>query len=234
VKPGFRRHLDVFGPARMAALLEPWVGEDRRRRIEAVLENRIKGVTVVMVGLHDPHNGAAVIRTAEAMGLQEVWTVEDSEPYRLSSKVTRGCHRWVTVNRFRDFETCTVSLRLRGYALWAAIPGTGVPADRIRQEGPLALVFGNERDGLKPEVVERCEGSFHLPMRGFTGSYNLSVSVALSLSEVVSHFRAGLPTTGDLTPEDRELLRARWLYQMVRAADQILEREAETAEVPED
>lgn len=208
--------------------LEPWVSVDRRCRIEQVVERRLKGVTVALVGLHDPHNGAAVLRTAESLGIQHVHAVQSVEPFAYSPKVAVGCEKWITVHRYGDFETVAAKLEADEFTLWAAVPGALARLEDFSCDRPVALVFGNERDGLSPSVIERCDARFSLPMWGFTQSYNLSVSVGLSLSEVSARYRALSGRSGDLGDEEKSYLRALWLFRSVRAAPLLLEKAGES------
>jgi len=244
------RYLDQFGPDGLIAVLRDWVTEQRLGRIDDVLEHRIQHLTVAVVGLYDPHNGAAVIRTCEGMGLSDVHAAdEQGEPMVVSHKVALGGHKWLSIHRHPTFEALLAELKPQGFALWAAVPGSPtqmnsvegrdrsstegatdsfpgalVDVRNVPVEGPLALVFGNERDGLSPDVIARCDGRFSLPMWGFTASYNLSVSVGMALQAVVPRFRQVMGRNGDLSPEAKRDLRARWLFSMVRAAAQILDR----------
>jgi tRNA (guanosine-2'-O-)-methyltransferase len=228
-RPGdvFDRCVQEMGIEGVREILEPWVSANRRDRLEQVLERRLSGVTVVLVGLHDPHNGAAVLRTAEALGVQHVHAVQANEPYRYSPKVTIGCEQWMTIHRYEEFESCRCALKERKYELWAAMPGLEPRAEPPPDDRPVALLFGNEREGLDEEVVEQCTGQFSLPMWGFTRSYNLSVSAALAMAEACRRFRAFAGRPGDLSPEEKARLRVLWLFRSVRAAPTLLARAAE-------
>ena len=249
----FRRYFERFGPDRVIEILHDWVTAQRLLRIDEVLEHRIESLTVAVVGLYDPHNGAAMIRTCEAMGLCDVHAAdEQGAPLAVSKKVALGGHKWLSIHRHPSFEALRAELKTRGFSLWAAVPSSPIEStinsvgrdesvaeyrghsllvpvvdvQDVSVQGPLALLFGNERDGLPAEVVERCDGVFSLPMWGFTASYNLSVSVGMALQVIVPRFRRTLGQNGDLCPETKRDLRAQWLFSMVRAAPQILDRAA--------
>src|SRR3954447_971272 len=86
-------------PAAVCATLAPLLLEDRRARIDAAAAARLGGLRVVIENLHDPHNGAAVLRSAEAVGVQRVDVIESVERFRFSSVVTQGCEKWLDVVR---------------------------------------------------------------------------------------------------------------------------------------
>jgi tRNA (guanosine-2'-O-)-methyltransferase len=204
----------------LVRILSSVVSESRGRRIEQVIRNRLCSVTVVLENLHDPHNGAAVIRSCEAMGLLHLHVVGDRRPFFCSSKVTQNAHKWINIYRHDSIRSCLEFLGQAGFTCWAALPpmkrrtrGGEVGADR-----PVALLFGNEHDGLSPEALEGCAGRFSIPMWGFSESLNLSVSVALSLHDVVLRRRRALGRQGDLPREARSQLRAAYYSMSTRHA----------------
>jgi tRNA (guanosine-2'-O-)-methyltransferase len=215
-------------PSRTIEILGPFVSEARKERIDAVLAQRLGGLTVVLANLHDPHNGAAALRSVEGFGLTALHVVEETEPFKFSSKVTQGCEKWVDILRHRDFAACARALHDQGFALYAALPPgeATLDVDALDQTPPKksALVFGNEHAGLSPEAIAACDGAFTIPMQGLTGSFNLSVSVALGVFACARRRRAALGGGGDLDPETIVQLRARWYTLSVDAAAPILER----------
>jgi tRNA (guanosine-2'-O-)-methyltransferase len=213
-------------PSSVVRILAPFVSEARQARIEAVLAARLGGLTVAIENLHDPHNGAAALRSVEGFGLCALHVVEQVEPFRFSSKVTQGCEKWVEIARHPDFDACARALHARGFALYAALPpspGT-IPVGDIDVSRPTALVIGNEHAGLTPAALAACDGRFTIPMQGMTASFNLSVSVALSVFDCSRRRRAALGRPGDLNEAEILELRARWYRLSVDAADQILLR----------
>ncbi len=218
--------LDRHDPAHVIAALAPQLSAERIARIDAVLDARLGGLTVVLENLHDPHNGAAALRSVEGFGLSELHVVEQAEPFRFSDKVTQGCEKWVAIRRYPRFVDAAAALHGRGFRLDAAVPGAPVALDALDVGRATALVFGNEHAGLTGAARAACDGTFAIPMAGFTQSFNLSVSVAVSLHDASARRRAALGAPGDLPAEERAWLRARWYVLSVdpRAAQGIVER----------
>lgn len=215
-------------PRRVVEILAPFVSAARKERIETVLAQRLGGLTVVLQNLHDPHNGAAALRSVEGFGLTSLHVVEETEPFRFSSKVTQGCEKWVDIRRHPDFGDCARALHDDRFALYAALPpgAATLDVDALDQGDParrVALVFGNEHVGLTPAAIAACDGAFTIPMQGMTGSFNLSVSVALAVFACARRRRTALGG-GDLDADTIVQLRARWYTLSVDAAEPILER----------
>jgi len=211
-------------PAKVCNVLRSHMTDQRAERIEAVLARRLVCLTVVVENLHDPHNGAAAIRSAEGVGLQDFHAVEQRESFLIARGVTMRCEQWMDIHRHARLQDCYGALRRDGFAVWASAPEGTVPLEELPTDRPLALVFGSERDGLTSEALTEADGSFYVGMHGFTGSFNLSVSVALSVYSQAVRMRAALGRSGDLPAERVEWLRGLWYCLSVQAAGLILER----------
>ena len=209
-------HAEAHDPERVIRLLEPLVYERRRERLLSVLDARLDSVQVVFDAPHDPHNGAAVVRSCEAFGVHQVNVVERIEPFLLASSVSRGSEKWVDLRCYARGADAVLALEARGYELVAAhAEGTLAPHD-LATIPRLALVLGNERDGISAELARACSRTVRVPMRGFVESLNVSVTAAVLLAAAT----AGRP--GDLPEADRRRLYARGLYLSLQRADDIL------------
>jgi tRNA (guanosine-2'-O-)-methyltransferase len=197
-------------PEDVLAALGPLLTDERKARIEEVLAARLGGLTVVLENLHDPHNGAAALRSVEGFGLSELHVVESNEPFRFAHSVPIGCDKWVALTKYKTFAACADTLHARGFKLYAAVPGAEMTLSDIDAATPAALVFGNEHDGLSELARSACDATFSIPMTGFTQSFNLSVSVSLGVYETARRRRAALGQPGDLPDEERARLRAEW------------------------
>ena len=145
-----------------------------------------------------------------------------------NKKISQNADKWLDVTRWRSTSECLASLKQRGFAIFVTWLGEGtVGLPELDFAGPVALVFGNESSGLRPETLAACEGTFRIPMFGFVESYNISVSVGMTLQALLPRVRARLAAegrTGDLPPARKTALMARWLYEDVRGAPQLLKQ----------
>ncbi len=189
----------------------------RWARLEAVLAQRLGAVRVVVENLYHPHNMSAVLRTAEALGIQHVHVVDEPGHFEVSRRISMGAHKWLTVHRHREFGACADELTGAGFRLYAALLDPGAVAlEEVPVAEPVALVLGNEKDGVSPAARARCHGAYTIPMAGFVQSLNVSVAAAVSLYDVTRRARAERPDGGLLAPAERAEVLARWLPKSAR------------------
>jgi tRNA (guanosine-2'-O-)-methyltransferase len=211
-------------PATVCAALGPLLLDERRARIDAAVAARLGGLRLVIENLHDPHNGAAVLRSAEAFGIQRVDVVEAAEPFRFSPTVTQGCEKWLDVVRHPTLASALAASRADGFALYAAVPGASTTVDELDFSRPAAVMVGNEHDGLSAAAQAAADARFEIPMAGMTRSLNLSVAAALVAERAAAARRRALVEAGDLEPAAQLALRARFYAASVRGAEAVIAR----------
>jgi tRNA (guanosine-2'-O-)-methyltransferase len=199
------------------------VQEVRREKIERVVAQRTRTFTLVLDRLEDSFNMAAVLRTCEGLGVQEVHVVVNPEaPFLPNSRVAQGCDKWLDVRLYRDFASCREHLKGRGFQVLAsALREGGQALESLRFDGKLALVLGNERFGVSEDVLAQVDGTFWIPMRGFSQSFNISVAAALCVGRMVAWRHEHLGGEGDLSAEEAQALRERFYVLSVKQRKRI-------------
>jgi tRNA (guanosine-2'-O-)-methyltransferase len=184
--------------------------ERRKARIDEVVARRVRGLTLVLEQVHDPHNLAAVLRTSEALGLQDLHVVASPKGFRPSQAVTQGADKWLDVHKHADAAACAEELHRQGFRIYGSqLEGNVIDLAELPFGERLALVFGNEHAGLSPEFAERCDGFFRIPMLGFSQSFNISVAVGITLATAMLQ-RRQRELGGDLSEQERSDLRQRF------------------------
>lgn len=223
------RLITRHGPDTVVRTLEGYVSESRKERIEVVLDGRMRGVQVALEAPTDPHNAAAVVRTAEALGALEVHVI-GAEPGALHARATtQGAYHWVTTRHHGALGDFLHEVRAGDLFLAGAEMDGATTLDQLPVDRPVCLLFGNEQRGLSPEARKACDVGFRIPMFGMSQSLNLSVSAAISLYDLLRR-RRSLGEQTDLTPDERARLRARYY---LRALDDRLIRGLLGVEHPE-
>jgi len=193
----------------------------RLRRAEAILASRMSRLAVVVEDVRDPHNIDAVVRTAESFGVQNLYRVETDTRESIAASVTQGAHRWLTQHRFERADTCLAGLRDDGYTVWAADVAPGaMPLDELELPPRLAVAVGSELEGLSEPMRAGADARFFLPMQGFTGSLNVSVTAAIVIWELVRRMVERDGQRGDLDDDEKAALRQLWYQRLARTEAQ--------------
>jgi len=217
--------MERYGVQAVLEAATPLLSEQRIETLERGLNSKLASLTVVLENLYDPHNGAAAVRSAEAFGLCDLHTIDgESGSFEAAPDVCLGTQKWMALHGHRDVSACADALRSQGFVLCATVPGAAMELEDIPVDRPLAIWFGNERDGLSQEAQEICDHRVSIRMYGFCQSFNLSVSVAMFVHRLGAKRRALLGGEGDLDPVRKERLRARWRGISVRGLEAVLER----------
>ena len=196
--------------------LEPLLTAERRTRIDEVVSSRSTAVVAVLDGLVDPHNVSAVLRSADAFGVQHVHLIQGEEPFLATARIAQGSDRWVDVTRHATGTECVSALRAQGHRIFVASMEGAVSPEALAHEPRVAIVFGSEHDGVSKELRDLADGTYAIPMCGFVQSLNVSVAAAITL------FSAMRGRTGNLSADDALQLRARYVWKSVPQADAIL------------
>lgn len=193
--------------------------------MKEVLASRTEGLVLVLDRLYDPHNLSAILRTAEAFGLQEVH-LAGSFPDRLNPRVALGAERWLTVRRWPEVPALIEHLVERGFLLAVTLPGgDGQDLRDFDPQGPTALVLGNEHDGVSEPFLAHAGVKLTLPLPGFSKSLNVSVAAGIFLWAL--NGRPALRVS--LSESRREALLDRWVFESLPGAEAILDHLHRTA-----
>lgn len=159
---------------------------ERKARITHALCHRQPDLTVVMENVHDPHNIAAVMRTCDSVGIQDLYILNTSIPMhkKFGKKSSASAAGWLTIHRFDNTEACMTEVKKKYKNVYAThLDKTAVSLYELKLAEPVALVFGNEHAGITEECLSYCTGNFIIPQVGMVKSLNISVACAVTLYE---------------------------------------------------
>jgi len=162
------------------------MNEVRREKLEKVLLKRQFDLTIVMENVHDPHNISAVMRTCDAVGIQEIYVLNTSikRHKRFGAKSSSSASKWLTIHHFDNLDHCVNALRSKYQKIFTTyLSENSVDLYAMNLTEPLALVFGNEHDGVSKEFRDRADGNFIIPQVGIIQSLNISVACAVTIYE---------------------------------------------------
>lgn len=230
-------------------LLGPFLTEGRLGRFDAVAEGRSRRIVGVFEDTHHSHNISAVLRTMDALGFQDVLFVysEERSKARCRDNVERGSSNWLSIRRAPTIAACAQVLRASGYKLLlVTLPSFEDSAGSYRRDlpsfpvhsfssdsfdsfvgdAPLALVFGNEAEGVSAEWAAFADGYVHVAMTGFAESLNLSVCAGMMFQALRSSLVLGQERSL-LLPHERALIQEQWcIRSWANGFDTLIKRSA--------
>lgn len=188
--------------------------EKRRDRIEYVLSRRQPDLRVVLEDVVIAHNASAVARTCEATGAFNLHIVtQQPEQVVFNEAISTRAEKWLAIYFHQTTEEC-LSL-IKGLGLQIAVTtlaGQTIPYTEIDYCQPLAIVFGNESEGVSNQALEFADYRIRIPMVGMVQSLNLSVSVGIILYEAFRQRQArGFYDSCRLSAEEYQHWLDHWL-----------------------
>lgn len=182
--------------------------------MERVLSNRTRYVTAGLEDIHTSQNAGAVLRNCDNFGIQNVHIIEQTTSFKVNLNVTRGCQKWLSVHRYANQQgnttDCMLALKEQGFTIFATSPhGDGLALPDLPLDRPVALLFGNELDGLSETALDQADHHLKIPMYGFSESFNVSVSTALCFQSICDRLRqSSIPW--QLSPMEQQQLKLQW------------------------
>ena len=157
---------------------------DRFQKLKDRLSRRQPDLTVLAEEVHKAHNISAVLRTADAVGIQEIHAVSSAGEMRRHHMISGGSKKWVDVAVHPDIHTACATLHGAGFRILAAHPvATAVDYREVDYTGRTAILLGAELDGVSAPAAALADGFVRIPMEGMVASLNVSVAAALLLYE---------------------------------------------------
>lgn len=144
---------------------------------------------VLLDRIGNAHNLGAIARTAAFFGVSNIvlpFHPSAALPGEAAHRVAEGGLEYVTIWRVPTLPTFIATLRAAGYEVLGAATRGGSPVARGARSKPLALVVGNEEQGLAPEVAKACSGLLTLAGSGKVESLNVSVASAVLLHALLA------------------------------------------------
>lgn len=142
---------------------------------------------LILDGIEDPHNFGAILRTAEAAGVDGV-VIRKRRQAQITEtvmKVSTGAANTVPIARVPNIAEAVSYLKEQEIV----VTGVEIDGTRVYNEPnyriPVAIVIGSEGAGLSHLVKQRCSEVVRIPMRGKINSLNASVATGIVLFEVL-------------------------------------------------
>lgn len=207
--------------------LSGFITENRLKKFDDLIQHRTRHLTVVLEDIYQPHNAAAVLRSCDCFGIQDVHVIENQNKFEANPDVELGSAKWITMIKHNakkeNTADCIVSLKKNGYKIVVTSPHKNdCSIEELDITNKTALFFGTEMRGATPIAFEQADAFVKIPMVGFTESLNISVSAAVTLYTLSSRLkRSGI--NWKLSEKEMEEIKIQWMRNSIPKSE-ILEK----------
>src|SRR5215212_7717384 len=139
---------------------------ERKQRLTSVLNKRQSNLTVVLENVSDPHNISAVMRTCDAVGIQDVYILNTkiAKHKKWGAKSSSSAAKWLTIHQYTDAPDCFEEIRKKFKKIYTThLSSDAADLYSLNLAEPVALVFGNEHSGVSEELIALSDGNFIIP-----------------------------------------------------------------------
>lgn len=160
-----------------------------RLSVEAFHEAQKLPLTVVLDNVRSQNNIGSVFRTADAFRIEHIALcgICSTPPHREIHKTALGAEESVEWSYHEETMACVQQLKERGYRIYAVEQvDDSCKLDRFSRadDRPVAIIFGNEIEGVQEELLPLCDGSIEIPQWGTKHSLNVSCAAAIVMWEM--------------------------------------------------
>ena len=157
-----------------------------RKTVDEFKEAFKTPVVVVLDNIRSMHNVGSVFRTSDAFLIEAICICgfTPQPPHRDIHKTALGATETVDWFYFENTKDAVFALKEKGYCLFAVEQTTtSISLEKFNAANykKLAVVFGNEVEGVDNEVIKLCEGCIEIPQEGMKHSLNISVAAGIVL-----------------------------------------------------
>lgn len=192
--------------------------EQRLARIDDILSRKQPTLQVMLDNVHSSQNLSAIIRTADAVGVLDIYySSKANEALRIHKTITQGAHRWSHRYRINDGSTIKFLQQKKqdGFQIVVThLEERAVCYREVDYTKPTLIVMGNEKEGVSQEIIAEATDVIVIPMQGMVQSLNVSVATALILYEAQRQLEnADKYNKPQISLVKREEIKTAWVYR---------------------
>lgn len=196
--------------------------KERIDKVKKVLSLRQPDLRVVLEEVKNVHNASAVVRTCDAAGILYVDVISVSqEPFPVNEAISTRAEKWIQFQFYTSAKDCLSQLRKKGFKIaGTCLSQDSLPYTALDYTQPLAIVFGNESEGISEEALQFADYRIKIPMVGMVQSLNLSVAAGIILYEAMrQRLKKGYYKKRKLSSSEFEKYTKKWLGTPPKSRD---------------
>ncbi len=165
--------------------------EMNRMTVEEFRQSEKLPLTIVLDNVRSQNNIGSIFRTSDAFRVEHISLcgICSTPPHREIHKTALGAEDSVDWSYYEDTAECLHELKQRGYTIYAVEQvddsiKLGLDNSDIPSKKRIAIVFGNEIEGVQESLLPLCDGSLEIPQYGTKHSLNVSCAAAIVIWEM--------------------------------------------------
>lgn len=196
-------------------------------KFERIAAERTRYITVAVENLFQEHNASAVMRSCDCFGIQDLHIIEKDNQFSVNKDIAKGAGQWVDHHHYTDplhpTGKCITSLKEKGYKIVATTPHTDAYSiNNVPIDQPVALFFGTEVTGLSEKAIDLADYLVEIPMVGFTESFNISVSAALTINTLRNRLAMQDKIEWRFSQQEQTLQKIEWCKRILKNPENVI------------
>ncbi len=213
--------------ARLYEILSEHLSDRKRELFEKVINDRSRYFTIVLEDIYQAQNISAILRSAEAFGMQDLHIIENKHSFQHHRRIAKGANDWLTMKRYNKEENnsqiCLKALKDKGYQIVVtAFDKNAITLNQVDLTKKTAFVLGTELSGSSETAMKFADATMIVPMYGFTESLNVSVAAAIIIQDIANRIRE-LKLDWQLNAEEKLSLKIEWAKKSITWSHYLME-----------
>lgn len=163
-----------------------------RKSVEEFKQAEKNPIIAVIDNVRSVYNVGSIFRTADAFLIEGICICgySPTPEHKQMDKTALGATETIDWVQYPSALDAVNELKLKGYSVFAieqAVESISLEKFRAGNYEKLAVVFGNEVEGVQQEVIEACTGCIEIPQLGMKHSLNVATAAGVVLWKLVEH-----------------------------------------------
>lgn len=138
--------------------------------------NKLKDIFPYLYKLENPQNCSAIVRTADAAGVEKIYITED-KPFVINEKISKGSHQWVEIEIIKNPFEFIENMKKKNFKIVStSLDEKSIDYRLYDYNQKTIIIFGNENNGLDKKILEISDYLIKIPQYGKVQSLNVSVA----------------------------------------------------------
>ena len=177
------------------------INQVRARKIEAYYKNKLSGFSILADNIWDPHNVAAIARTADGFGISTIYLYYSYNNFpdfkKVGKKSSSSATNWISFENVKDISSFAEQKKREGYLFLGSMSCEGAyNLSSYSFPDKCIVILGSENKGISSELKSFCDGFINIPMAGMVESYNVSVAAGVIMYEAFKQKGKGIVLRG--------------------------------------